>query len=260
LDSALSLEYGDDHLHNEFGEVTSRWDDAKIEAAAREYFSKEEKEYQEALRQKEKKSPNRRSDIKSGRSRNRNRRGGSIAKSQASSILSSSSEHSFVSYASSSSGSRDGLEMEAAMMDLELAKRSIAEKVIIPSSSKLRSQTGFAIKRPRKDPVHVKIVTNGYCVLVQEAKLLANLSDQNTISLIGASNDLYSKIFSPVPDQVQYSFDEMFNTWKDLDEIARTTFPAEEKVVESSLKQHLNSRIGVGYDLASALKCLHSKR
>ena len=138
LDSALSLEYGDDHLHNEFGEVTSRWDDAKIEAAAREYFSKEEREAQETLRQKERKkrggvsfkSPRRRSDksVKSGRTSNRNKRGGSIAKSQASSILSSSSEHSFVSYASSSSGSHDGLEMEAAMMDLELVKRSIAEK------------------------------------------------------------------------------------------------------------------------------------
>jgi hypothetical protein len=138
LDSALSLEYGDDHLHNEFGEVTSRWDDAKIEAAAREYFSKEEKEAQETSRQKERKkrggvsfkSPKRRSDkiVKSGRTSNRNRRGENIAKSQASSILSSSSEHSFVSYASSSSGSHDGLEMEAAMMDLELVKRSIAEK------------------------------------------------------------------------------------------------------------------------------------
>lgn len=142
LDSALSLEYGDDHLHNEFGEITSRWDDAKIEDAARDYFHKEDQESEHKLKRKERKkrggvsfkSPNRRSVkcVKSGHSRNNKRRercmGGSQTKSQASSILSSSSENSFVSFASSSSGSHDAQEMESAMMDLELVKRSIAEK------------------------------------------------------------------------------------------------------------------------------------
>ena len=72
----------------------------------------------------------------------RYRQAGSISNrpSQASSTLSSSSEHSFVSYASSPSGSHDGLEMEAAMMDLELVKRSIDEKgILLVSSSNLFS-------------------------------------------------------------------------------------------------------------------------
>jgi len=142
LDSALSLEYGDDHLHNEFGEITSRWDDTKIEDAAREYFLKEDQESEEKLNRKDRKkrggvsfkSAKRRSvkSIRSGRSstnKGKGRsRGASTTKSQASSILSSSSENSFVSFASSSSGSHDAQEMESAMMDLELVKRSIAEK------------------------------------------------------------------------------------------------------------------------------------
>ena len=73
----------------------------------------------------------------------RYRQAGSISNrpsQEASSTLSSSSEHSFVSYASSPSGSHDGLEMEAAMMDLELVKRSIDEKgILLVSSSNLFS-------------------------------------------------------------------------------------------------------------------------
>ena len=62
------------------------------------------------------------------RSKKMRRGGGSITLSQASSILSSSSEYSLSSGDSSSSGTINELEMEAAMMDLELVKRSIAEK------------------------------------------------------------------------------------------------------------------------------------
>ena len=40
----LSLEYDDNHLHNEYGEITSRWEDEKIENAAKDYFDMEEKE------------------------------------------------------------------------------------------------------------------------------------------------------------------------------------------------------------------------
>merc|ERR1719354_952683 len=142
LDSALSLEYGDNHLHNEYGEITSRWDDDKIEAAAREYFSREEKESEKKKKKSQKigVSFKNRAEKKGGRSirssapRSRKRRkkmrrgGGSITLSQASSILSSSSEYSLSSGDSSFSGTINELEMEAAMMDLELVKRSIAEK------------------------------------------------------------------------------------------------------------------------------------
>ncbi len=134
-----SLEYGDEHLHNEYGEITSRWDDSKIEAAAREYFAREEKEAEGGKKNKSnkidamlskgksrKKKGSRRS-TRSGRSR-KTRSKRSTARSEMSSILSSSSDASLSSVASSSSGSEDALEMEAAMMDLELVKRSIAEK------------------------------------------------------------------------------------------------------------------------------------
>ena len=133
LDSALSLEYGDSHLYNEYGEVTSRWDDEKIEAAARDYFGKEENETVANRKQKLGGLPKK---IKKRRKKShyptttcaRKKRGGSVALSQASSILSSSSDNSFSYCESSSTGSCDALEMEAAMMDLELVKRSIAEK------------------------------------------------------------------------------------------------------------------------------------
>lgn len=142
LDSALSLEYGDNHLHNEYGEITSRWDDDKIEAAAREYFSREEKESEKknkksqkigvSFKNKAEKKGGRSIRSSASRSRKRSKKmrrgGGSITLSQASSILSSSSEYSLSSGDSSSSGTINELEMEAAMMDLELVKRSIAEK------------------------------------------------------------------------------------------------------------------------------------
>jgi len=144
IDSVLSLEYGDTHLHNEYGEITSRWDDSKIEAAARDYFAKEEKEASakksngkksgspsdKGKAGKKKGSSRRRNPSGSSRGRKRSRKlkKKSAAMSRSSSILSSSSDLSLSSFASSSSGSQDGLEMEAAMMDLELVKRSIAEK------------------------------------------------------------------------------------------------------------------------------------
>jgi hypothetical protein len=139
LDSALSLEYGDTQLHNEYGEITSRWDDSKIEAAAREYFAREEKEAEGKIIKSKKigvsfnrGKPGRKKGSRSSASRNSRRgkrlNGRSAARSQASSILSSSSGRSLSSLDSSSSGSQDDLEMEAAMMDLELVKRSIAEK------------------------------------------------------------------------------------------------------------------------------------
>merc|ERR1719354_649235 len=132
LDSALSLEYGDNHLHNEYGEITSRWDDDKIEAAAREYFSREEKKSQKigvSFKNRAEKKGGRSIRSSASRSRKRSKKmrrgGGSITLSQASSILSSSSEYSLSSGDSSSSGTINELEMEAAMMDLELVKRSI---------------------------------------------------------------------------------------------------------------------------------------
>ncbi|GFH60601.1 predicted protein [Chaetoceros tenuissimus] len=129
LDSALSLEYGDGHLQNEFGEVTSRWDDDKIEAAARKYFTREEKQSEAKIKkkvtisfQKGKKKPGDRKRIrKNGSKKSRD----SSAKSQASSILSSDSD---VSYNSDGSSDYSDLEMEEAMLDLELVKRNIAEK------------------------------------------------------------------------------------------------------------------------------------
>ena len=113
-----------------------------LEAAAREYFSREEKESEKknkksqkigvSFKNKAEKKGGRsiRSSVSRSRKRSKKMRrgGGSITLSQASSILSSSSEYSLSSGDSSSSGTINELEMEAAMMDLELVKRSIAEK------------------------------------------------------------------------------------------------------------------------------------
>lgn len=48
------------------------------------------------------------------------------------------------------------------------------ERSIISSSSSLRSEKVFAIKRLRKDLVKKNLVRKGHCELVKEAKLLAN--------------------------------------------------------------------------------------
>jgi len=134
------------------------------------------------------------------------------------------------------------------------------DESIISSSSSLRSEKVFAIKRVRKDLVRKNLVRKGHCELVKEAKLLANLSDHNIISLIGVSGDLCSPDFALLLDQLQSSFSDVYNKWKGLDIITRTKLSAKKEVVEAQLKQQLKSRIGVGYELASALKYLHSKR
>ncbi len=158
LDSALSLEYGDDHLHNEYGEVTSRWDDAKIEEAAKMYFEEEEKAAAEKMLNengggassiKSKSGSKKKSDRsvrskksnrskKSGRSMSGRSRGGrsrrsersrrtgngdtSTIFSQSSSILTSDSDE---SYSSSESSSDSEIEMEDAMMDLDVEHRRV---------------------------------------------------------------------------------------------------------------------------------------
>lgn len=49
-------------------------------------------------------------------------------------------------------------------------------------------------------------MTKCHCYFVQEAKLLAILSDQNIISLTVQSDELYFMTLSLLPDQVYYSF------------------------------------------------------
>lgn len=134
--SALTLEYGDDHLHDEYGEITNRMNDEKVKIAAKKYFDREELESAKKIKQKRKRKKasrearthrSRRSQ-RSHRSRKseRSHRSRKSAGTQTSSILSSSSEHS-----SSSSSESDGnvtLEMLEAMTDLkeveQKAKRS----------------------------------------------------------------------------------------------------------------------------------------
>ena len=142
------------------------------------------------------------------------------------------------------------------------------DESITSSSSSLRSEKVFAIKRLREDLVqnnlvrkgHCELVRKGHCELVKEAKLLANLSDRNIISLIGVSGDLCSHKFSLLLDKLQSSFSDVYIKWKGLDKITRTKLSGKKEVIEAQLNQQLNSRIGVGCDLASALKYLHSKR
>jgi len=134
------------------------------------------------------------------------------------------------------------------------------DESIISSSSSLRSEKVFAIKRLREDLVQNNLVRKGHCELVKEAKLLANLSDRNIISLIGVSGDLSSPKFSLLLDKLQSSFSDVYNKWKGLDKITRTKLSGKKEVIEAQLNQQLKSRIGVGCDLASALKYLHSKR
>jgi len=149
LDSALSLEYGDDHLHNEYGEVTSRWEDEKIESAAKAYFDMEEKEAYAVVQKSG--SSSQKSSIKgkkkevlvgdksvrsqkSGRSKKSGRSGkskrardkarsvrsgrstnGHSVFSQASSILTSDSDGSY----RSTDSSGDDFEMDGDLIDIE---------------------------------------------------------------------------------------------------------------------------------------------
>jgi len=133
-DSALSLEYGDDHLADEYGEVTDRLTDSKVEVAAKTFFDHEQKiseleskKQKELLRRQRRMRRNRGCGSIASR-RSRRSRGLSAAKSQASSILSSESE-SLSSFHSSSSSDEDddnhSLEMESAMMELELTGRRV---------------------------------------------------------------------------------------------------------------------------------------
>lgn len=126
-DSALSLEYGDDHLHDEYGEVTNRLNDKKIEIDAKNFFDKQGTASADqklpAYSRKGKRGGSRASRKSRGSRRSR-KSGKSSTRSQASSILSSSSE-SIESY--SSSEGDDELEMEDAMMDLKLVERNMAD-------------------------------------------------------------------------------------------------------------------------------------
>lgn len=130
-DSALTLEYGDDHLHDEYGEVTDRLNDAKVEVCAKEYFEREAQEatklsdgHGNRRRTHKRRKGRKKADSRCGRS-NRSMGNGSwrSTATQTSSILSSSSSCS--SSFSSSTDASGALEVEQAMMDLELAKKDL---------------------------------------------------------------------------------------------------------------------------------------
>merc|ERR1712183_972303 len=129
-DSALSLEYGDEHLNDEYGEITDRLTDSRLEVAAQAYFSKEEKQTKiknEISSLKRAKRSRRYRGSQSSRRRGRNwsskKSEGRSVRSQTSSILSSESES--VSSFKSSDDDEDecSLEMESAMMDLQLIEK-----------------------------------------------------------------------------------------------------------------------------------------
>ena len=119
-DSALSLEYGDEHLADEYGENTDRLIDSKIETAAKAYFEFEEKQAELLQDSQNILQRNVRRSGGSVGNRSRRSRGTRSVRSQTSSILSSESGDS-----SSYEHSDDdhSIEMESAMMDLELAER-----------------------------------------------------------------------------------------------------------------------------------------
>ena len=128
-DSALSLEYGDEHLADEYGENTDRLIDTKIETAAKAYFEFEEKQAELLLDSQNILQRNMRRNGGSVGNRSRRSRGTRSVRSQTSSILSSESGD------SSSCGNSDddddddhSIEMESAMMDLELAEQRAFNK------------------------------------------------------------------------------------------------------------------------------------
>ena len=132
-DSILSMEYGDVHLHDEYGEVTDRLEDNKMVNAARNYFEKKPNgllaSTKAAVVSAVKSKKMRKKGGKSVRSRMSSNRSvasrvsiGSNYTSKASqkSILSSSSEECY-----SSSDGEGEIEIENAMMDLELVERKL---------------------------------------------------------------------------------------------------------------------------------------
>ncbi len=132
-DSILSMEYGDVHLHDEYGEVTDRLEDNKIVNAARNYFEKKSNgilaSTKAAVVSAVKSKKMRKKGGRSVRSRMSSNRSvasrvstGSNFTSKASqkSILSSSSEECY-----SSSEGEGEIEIENAMMDLELVERKL---------------------------------------------------------------------------------------------------------------------------------------
>lgn len=144
-DSALSLEYGDkETFHDDYqGENNERLTDTKLEDAAKSFFEQQEKQEQmkknakvgiiltKEQKRKMKKSGSGRGARSIGSRRSRRSRGTS-ARSQASSILSSESG-SLSSFNDGSSSEEDddhSLEMESAMMDLELAEKRMGGTVV----------------------------------------------------------------------------------------------------------------------------------
>ena len=143
-DSALSLEYGDkETFHDDYqGENNERLTDTKLEDAAKSFFKQQEKQEQMKkntkvgiILTKEQKRKMKKSGgigARSIGSRRSRRSRGTSARSQASSILSSESGSlsSFNDGSSSEEGDDHSLEMESAMMDLELAQKMMGGTVV----------------------------------------------------------------------------------------------------------------------------------
>ena len=136
--SVLSLEYGDENMHDEYGEVSDRLHGDKVEIAAKEFFTREERASRAALkagknskRKRSRSRGSRRSASTGGKSKGSlgSWGGRSSRISHDSSILSSSSEEDDRSIMSSSTEGDHGLEMEVAMMDLELVERKMAHQM-----------------------------------------------------------------------------------------------------------------------------------
>lgn len=89
--------------------------------------------------------------------------------------------------------------------------------------------------------------------LKREAELLKNLSHDHIISVVGVSGDPSSLNFSLVLDSLKCSFSDMQRQWNVNDRKARSKYRCE------LLEHQFSERIAVAYDLASALRYLHSK-
>lgn len=130
-ESELTLEYGECQLDDEYGEGnrTDRLGE-KVDIAAQKYFFKENRSQQKFDDTISKKSGKSKASRRSRRSRafRKKRNGKSSVKSQASSILSSSSGES--SFYSDSSSEGDDFEVAEAMLDLKRVEEKVNQNIL----------------------------------------------------------------------------------------------------------------------------------
>ena len=144
-------------------------------------------------------------------------------------------------------------------------KTSITDALISLSTSENRNN--YVAKLPHSD--NISKYRECFNCLIREAKILSSLNHQNIIKIHGISKydtfgynftGINQKPFFILVDKLSHNLEERITTWRSASKEMKIIKELEVSCDRNDVNHFLSIRLDILFDIASALKYLHSKQ